>query len=420
MTPRKVTLATGGEARLRNEGAALAAVLANGGTAKQVPGTWSATSELLAIGARPAAPGDRVRRGALPREELECPRVVHGGRRGGPRSHGEPRRPAGDPDRFLDGRRGLDRRRRARDRDRRPRPRAMDSGRARPPWARGQAARRRPRRLGPLAARDSRGEPRQLAQGLPACRGARRRRHLHAPRAWAPRRCRPAPLRGARASAEMARLGRPRRPRALALRGRRLRRRDRLRRRAGGARAADPRGLERPCGRPGAPERPRSSSCRTTTRSPIRSSSERPSTAPSGFSPSRSSGRTASSVACSTGWEGFPCAAAAATSTRWPPQRMRCVPAPWLRSSPRGRCSEATGAPGTAVPRGSRLPPGRRSSPCGSSAPTVRSGPGRALPRRARVRVVVGEPIRVEPAPATIAAAKELTARVRATIESLA
>jgi 1-acyl-sn-glycerol-3-phosphate acyltransferase len=45
--------------------------------------------------------------------------------------------------------------------------------------------------------------------------------------------------------------------------------------------------------------------------------------------------------------------------------------------------------------------------------------PGTRIPRRARVRVVVGEPIRVEPAPATIAAAKDLTARVRATIESL-
>ena len=45
--------------------------------------------------------------------------------------------------------------------------------------------------------------------------------------------------------------------------------------------------------------------------------------------------------------------------------------------------------------------------------------PGTRIPRRARVRVVVGEPIRVEPAPTTIAAAKELTARVRATIESL-
>jgi 1-acyl-sn-glycerol-3-phosphate acyltransferase len=46
--------------------------------------------------------------------------------------------------------------------------------------------------------------------------------------------------------------------------------------------------------------------------------------------------------------------------------------------------------------------------------------PGTRVPRRARVRVLVGEPIRVEPAPATIAAARELTARVRAAIESLA
>ena len=46
--------------------------------------------------------------------------------------------------------------------------------------------------------------------------------------------------------------------------------------------------------------------------------------------------------------------------------------------------------------------------------------PGKRIPRRGRVRVVVGEPIRVEPAPATIAAARELTARVRAAIESLA
>ncbi len=46
--------------------------------------------------------------------------------------------------------------------------------------------------------------------------------------------------------------------------------------------------------------------------------------------------------------------------------------------------------------------------------------PGTRIPRRARVRVVVGDPIGVEPAPTTIAAAKELTARVRATIESLA
>jgi pimeloyl-ACP methyl ester carboxylesterase len=43
-----LTLATGAEARVRNAGAPLGAVLVNGGTAKAVPGTWSATSELLA------------------------------------------------------------------------------------------------------------------------------------------------------------------------------------------------------------------------------------------------------------------------------------------------------------------------------------------------------------------------------------
>ena len=40
-------LPTGAEARISNDGARLAAVLVNGGTAKAVPGTWSATSELL-------------------------------------------------------------------------------------------------------------------------------------------------------------------------------------------------------------------------------------------------------------------------------------------------------------------------------------------------------------------------------------
>ncbi len=45
--------------------------------------------------------------------------------------------------------------------------------------------------------------------------------------------------------------------------------------------------------------------------------------------------------------------------------------------------------------------------------------PGTRIPRRARVRVLVGEPIRVEPGPTTIAAARELTDRVRSTIASL-
>ncbi len=56
MSTRLVPLPTGADARLRNEGAGLAAVLANGGTAKQVPGTWSATSELLAEELAPRHP----------------------------------------------------------------------------------------------------------------------------------------------------------------------------------------------------------------------------------------------------------------------------------------------------------------------------------------------------------------------------
>ncbi len=56
MSTRVVPLRTGAEARLRNEGAGLAAVLANGGTAKHVPGTWSATSELLAEELAPRHP----------------------------------------------------------------------------------------------------------------------------------------------------------------------------------------------------------------------------------------------------------------------------------------------------------------------------------------------------------------------------
>jgi pimeloyl-ACP methyl ester carboxylesterase len=54
---RVVALPTGAEARVRNEGAPLAAVLANGGTAKPVAGTWSATSELLATELAPRHPG---------------------------------------------------------------------------------------------------------------------------------------------------------------------------------------------------------------------------------------------------------------------------------------------------------------------------------------------------------------------------
>jgi pimeloyl-ACP methyl ester carboxylesterase len=51
-----VALATGAEARITNPGAQLAAILVNGGTAKRVAGTWSATSELLTTELAPRFP----------------------------------------------------------------------------------------------------------------------------------------------------------------------------------------------------------------------------------------------------------------------------------------------------------------------------------------------------------------------------
>ena len=52
-----VQLGSGAEARIRNTDAQLAAVLVNGGTARRVPGTWSATSEWLAERLTPRFPG---------------------------------------------------------------------------------------------------------------------------------------------------------------------------------------------------------------------------------------------------------------------------------------------------------------------------------------------------------------------------
>ena len=56
MTTRLAALPTGADARIRNPGSPIAAVLVNGGTAKPVPGTWSATSELLAAELAPRHP----------------------------------------------------------------------------------------------------------------------------------------------------------------------------------------------------------------------------------------------------------------------------------------------------------------------------------------------------------------------------
>ena len=149
---RIVALPTGADLRLRNEGAPRAVVLVNGGSAKAVPGTWSATSELLATELAPRFPDARVRRGALPRQDVERARLLHGGRPRGARS----RRAPFAARRLLDGRGRLDRGRRSPGRGRGARARAVDSRPAparRPPR---QAARRAPRALGPLSARHSR------------------------------------------------------------------------------------------------------------------------------------------------------------------------------------------------------------------------------------------------------------------------
>ena len=53
---RIVSLASGADARLTNGTAPAAVVLVNGGTARAVPGTWSATSELLTTELAPRFP----------------------------------------------------------------------------------------------------------------------------------------------------------------------------------------------------------------------------------------------------------------------------------------------------------------------------------------------------------------------------
>ena len=201
---RVVELSTGAEARLRNESAPAAVVLVNGGSAKAVPGTWSATSELLATELAPRFPNlafAEVRyrlktwkaldscladaRAAL--DLVARPTLLVGFSMGGAVSIGVAAHPSVD---------------------RRARPRSVDSRAAvarRPPR---QAARRAPRSLGPLPPRDPRSAPRQLAAGLRARAAARDRGHLHGDPERPARGC-AAPRAGPdRAPAALGRVGR--------------------------------------------------------------------------------------------------------------------------------------------------------------------------------------------------------------------
>jgi pimeloyl-ACP methyl ester carboxylesterase len=56
MTSHSERLVTGADVRITNEGARQAVVLVNGGSAKAIPGTWSATSELLTEALAPRFP----------------------------------------------------------------------------------------------------------------------------------------------------------------------------------------------------------------------------------------------------------------------------------------------------------------------------------------------------------------------------
>ena len=170
-----VRLSTGAEIRIRNGAAPLALVLVNGGSARPVPGTWSATSELLAVRARASLPGHRVRRGALPDQVMEgarlCledavaaldlldrPALLVGFSMGGAVSIGV----AADP--RVAGVLGLA-------------PWIPD--RAPPPGARRQEARRPPRLVGSLPAGNTRRQRRELAARVRPRPCPRRRRHLH-------------------------------------------------------------------------------------------------------------------------------------------------------------------------------------------------------------------------------------------------
>ena len=169
--------------------------------------------------ARAALPPRPLPRGALPREDVEGPRVVHGRRTG----RGRPPRgggcPIAAPGRLLDGRSRRHRHRRGGAGRGRARPRPVDPEPAAARRSHRQAARRRPRGVGPLPARGPRGQSGELAGGVPAGPRHRHRGHLRADPARAARRRAAAPLRCAAPPARLAGVGRPHSGRAPPLRG---------------------------------------------------------------------------------------------------------------------------------------------------------------------------------------------------------
>ena len=103
---RGMKLSTGAEVRITGDVAERAVVCVNGGQAREVPGTWSASIEWLVRALAPQSAAAGFRRGALPREVVAPARRV---RRRRPRRDRRDRRGPRPPARLLHGRRRLDR-----------------------------------------------------------------------------------------------------------------------------------------------------------------------------------------------------------------------------------------------------------------------------------------------------------------------
>ena len=171
-----LALATGAEARWTGTPGRCAVVCVNGGTAAEVPGTWSASLEWLVRRLSARFPEPRVPRGAVPREVVAAPRPLRRGRRA-PRSRPRARRERSELALLafsMGGAvavRNADRRRRPRRRRRQP----VAAAGARARATRRTAARDRPRHARRTAAGDPGRQALDVAARLRARACARRR-----------------------------------------------------------------------------------------------------------------------------------------------------------------------------------------------------------------------------------------------------
>ena len=374
-----VALPTGADARLRNEGRAARGRPRQRRHRAAVPGTWSATSELLADELAPRHPSVtlvEVRYRLKTWNELpSCVADARGSARAR-RGQGADVRAA---DRLLDGRRGVDRGRGSRG----GRRRCSASPRGSPTACRSTASRASGSTWcmapGIATCPGSRVSARELKGRIRAGARRRSRRDVRAHRPRAARRGGAQALRRARPPAPLACLGELRRRGAHALHARALTSMTtyRIARSVLGPVIRAVWGA-RPEGRIPLPS------------GPLVVVSNHDSLADPFFL-GAALDRPLRFLAKEELWA-LPCRRAVARGPRRdscparprrprgdrPPPPRHCARATSWRSSRRAPCSAATRDPGSAAPRGSRSPRGRRSSPCGSSTPSGLSGPAHA------------------------------------------